>query len=98
MQIGASVDSVNNWEKGRREPRTDLWPAIIRYVGYETPCPNPRRLEGVYAPGVGRSGSLRRPLLGDSALTQARSGRWRQQRVRQHKRVIDAINQFLAGR
>jgi transcriptional regulator with XRE-family HTH domain len=42
-KLGVSVDTYRGWEKGRIEPYTPAWTAIIAFLGYD-PNPAPRTM------------------------------------------------------
>lgn len=35
QEVGATVQTVTNWEKGRTEPEPRHYPGIVRFLGYD---------------------------------------------------------------
>lgn len=41
-QIGVRGAAVGQWETGDHHPESEYWPGIIRFIGYDPICPDPR--------------------------------------------------------
>ena len=100
-RIGASPASVNGWEVGTREPGLHFLPAIIAFLGYDPTEPTididigtrlvrARRVRGLTQESLAASLGM-----DPSTLAEWESGR---RRARSSRRVMAAIEQFIAGR
>ena len=77
VQLGVCPETVIHWEKGQTEPEIGLWPAIIRFLGYD-PVPPPTTFATRLLAARRRLGLPRKVVALSLGVDDGTLGRWEQ--------------------
>ena len=75
--MGVCQETVIHWEKGQTEPEIGLWPAIIRFLGYD-PVPPPTTFAARLLAARRRLGLPRKEAALRLGIDGGTLGRWEQ--------------------
>ena len=96
VQLGVCQETVIHWEKGQTQPEIGLWPAVIRFLGYD-PAPPPTTFAARLLAARRRLGLPRKEAALRLGVDDGTLGRWERGQGKPNPRLRARAERRLAG-